>query len=84
MTDDELLTVAQVAERAGRVSKGTALGWIHSGQLVATVVSERPDSRRPRYRVDPADLAAFLASRRTRPPAKAGRRKRVVRVTEYV
>ena len=40
----------------------TVRGWIRAGELTATRLSSGPKAR---YRVDPADLQAFLLSRRT-------------------
>jgi excisionase family DNA binding protein len=69
------LTPPMVAARLG-VAAETVIGWIRDGELRAANVARR-GCRRPRYRVDPADLEAFLAARRTNapPPVRAARRK---------
>jgi len=71
------LTPPAIADRLG-VAAETVISWIRSGELPAANVARR-GCRRPRYRVDPADLAAFLAARRPDAPpptAKAARRRR--------
>jgi excisionase family DNA binding protein len=67
------MTVAQVARRR-KVSTDTVLGWIHSGELFAT--HEGTGKVRATYRVEEADLAAFLEGRRTAPKPTATRRGR--------
>lgn len=85
MSDLDALTVADVA-RLRKVDPRTVLGWIHSGQLVASDESERGEAgAKPRYRIDPAELRAFVERRKRRPTPKADRRKRRREaVTEYV
>jgi hypothetical protein len=74
-TSHRHLTPPKIAARLG-VAPETVIGWIRDGELIASNVAKR-SCRRPRYRVDPADLEAFLASRRPNSPAttKAARRK---------
>jgi hypothetical protein len=55
-----------IAARLG-VAPETVIGWIRGGELIASNVAKR-SCRRPRYRVDPADLEAFLAARRPNAP----------------
>lgn len=55
------LTVTEVARRRG-VSEDTVLGWIHSGELVAT--DEGAGKKRATWRIEESDLAVFLSSRR--------------------
>lgn len=75
--DRRYLTPDDVAKRM-KVSKNKVGAWIRSGMLPALNVSQ---SRLPRFRVRPVDLAAFerrmtvvptvrpvVASRRNRPP----------------
>jgi excisionase family DNA binding protein len=69
-----LLTVRQVADRLGLVTADAVLRLIHRGDLPAANVSSGPG--RPTWRIDPADLAAFIAARRTRPAVAGGRRLR--------
>ena len=68
------LTPRQVGERY-QVDPAKVLGWIHAGELVAIDVSQRAGGR-PRYRIDPADLAAFEQRRRVRSPSPQPRRRR--------
>jgi len=69
-----MLTPPQVARRLA-VKPGKVLGWIKSGELKAINVAQRP-SGRPRWRIDPADLAAFEARRSAGPTPKPVRRRR--------
>ena len=48
-------------------------GWIRSGELVASDLSERPGGR-PRYRISRDDLDDFLQRRQVRPAPKTTRR----------
>jgi hypothetical protein len=77
------LTPRQVGETL-QVDPAKVLGWIHAGELVAIDVSQRAGGR-PRYRIDPADLAAFEQRRRV-PAQRLGprrRRKKDASITEY-
>ena len=73
----------QVAERYGCKSD-TVLTWIHSGELRAIDVSSRK-STRPRFRIDPDDLAAFENRRsvQARPKIQRRRRRKDPRIIEY-
>ena len=62
------------AKRYG-VKPSTVIHWIRSGQLHAIDVS-RQGSRRPRFRIDPTDLAIFEAARSATPARKPTRRWR--------
>jgi len=70
------LTPPAIAARLG-VAEETVRGWITGGELPAANLARR-DCVRPRYRVDPADLEAFLAARRpgAPPPTKQVRRRK--------
>jgi hypothetical protein len=68
------LTPPQVAA-LWQVKAATVIGWIRSGQLRAVDVSSR-GSRRPRYRIDRADLLAFEQARAAVPAPKVQRRRR--------
>lgn len=57
---DRMLTPPQVAERLA-VHPEKVLRWIRSGKLPAINVTEK-EFGRPRFRVKPADLEAFVAS----------------------
>jgi len=58
-----------------RVSRDTVLGWIRSGELTAVDLAS-PGSTRPRYRIDQADLRAFLLRRQVQTTPKQKRRRR--------
>jgi hypothetical protein len=66
------LTPPQVAEQY-RVDPHRVIHWIRSGQLRAINLGD--GNKRPRYRISPADLAAFEASRSVQPPAPRVRRR---------
>lgn len=66
-------TPPQIAERFG-VDPCKVVRWIRAGQLHAVNVGD--GSKRPRYRVSPADLAVFELSRAVQPPAPRIRRRR--------
>ena len=68
-----MLTVEAIAERY-TVSAGTVLGWIKTGQLKAVNVGRAPGSKRPRWRVSAAALAAFEEARTPAPAARPARR----------
>lgn len=50
--------------------------WITSGELRAFNVATSQKSKKPRWRIDPADLATFLASRQALPRQAASPRQR--------
>jgi hypothetical protein len=63
----------------------TVIGWIRSGELPAANVARR-GATRPRFRIDPTDLAAFLAARRPDAPLAVKptrRRKQTAGVIEF-
>lgn len=66
------LTPPEIATRL-RVSPEKVLGWIRRGELRAINVS---DGNRPRYRINPDDLEAFLNRREVQPPPRIQRRSR--------
>ena len=80
------LTVAEVAERYS-VSCETVSGWIRAGELRAVNVSRSRTSRKPRWRVSPAAIEAFEASRSAAPeqpaPKSRARRKKPAGVIEF-
>jgi hypothetical protein len=59
----KLLTTTAVAEQCS-VSVDKVLFWITSKQLPAINLTERV-GKQARWRIDPADLAAFLNRRKT-------------------
>jgi excisionase family DNA binding protein len=68
------LTVADAAEKLS-VTSDKITDLIHSGQLPAVDVSLHRGGK-ARWRIDPADLDAFLAQRRTRPKPPRSQSKR--------
>lgn len=76
------LTPPALAREYG-VSVDKVLAWIRSGELRAVNVATRPAGR-PRWRIDPDDVAAFEARRTMHShPRATRRRKRPAAVTEY-
>jgi hypothetical protein len=66
------MTVPEIAKFL-RVKPQTVLCWVHSGDLIAANVAPRSGGQ-PRYRVAPADLAAFQRQRGATTPSDAPRR----------
>jgi len=82
MTDGRFLTPPQVARRLA-VSPDKVIGWIRAGELRAVHVV-RSLGGRPRWRIDPADLAVFEARRSAGPTPKPVRlRRRDPQVIEF-
>ncbi len=80
---DSFLTVADVAKRL-TIGDEQVLGFIKTGKLRASNVGL--GAKRPRWRIDPADLETFLASRRNSQPApsiRRNRRKKLSGVIEF-
>ncbi len=76
------LSPADIAERYGcKVEK--VLGWLRSGELRGIDVSARRGAK-PRWKINPADLAAFEAARAcSKAPEPTRRRRKLENVTEY-
>jgi hypothetical protein len=68
-------SIAEVAAKYA-VTVATVLAWVKGGELVGINVSRSAKSRKPRYRITAAALAAFEAARTPTPPAPTTRRKR--------
>ena len=68
------LTPPQIGEQYG-VDPAKVLGWIRRGELRAMNVATTIGGR-PRYRIAPADLAAFEAARSAGPTPRVSRRRR--------
>jgi hypothetical protein len=68
------LSPPQVAEQLG-VDPSKVIGWIVRGELVGVNVATRATGR-PRWRVSPSELAAFLARRQSTRPAAVPKRGR--------
>ena len=68
------VTPADIAKALG-VNQTKVLGWIRRGELRAVNVAATP-GRRPRWRIAPEGLEAFLAARSAQPPVKVTRRRR--------
>ena len=77
------LSPPQVGRVLG-VAPEKVIDWIRSGELRAIDVASRGSSR-PRYRIDPDDLAAFEERRRVVPAPEPSRRRRKdnPNITEY-
>lgn len=75
------LSPPEVARRLG-VAPRKVVSWITAGQLRAANVSDGP--QRPRWRIDPVDLARFLAARQPQPRVATPRRRKQSTLTEYV
>ena len=72
---DRTYTPDEIAERFG-VSPETVMAWLRAGELGGLNVSRSANSKKPRYRITSASLAAFEAARAVTPPApRAARRK---------
>jgi hypothetical protein len=67
------LTPPRIAELLG-LDVHQIHGFIKRGELVAVDLSQRRN-RRPRYRISPMALEAFLRSRQVEPPSPRARRK---------
>jgi len=67
------LTPARVAEELG-VKPERIIGWIRSGQLRGVNLGD--GLKKPRFRIAPADLEAFLIARTVQPPVPPVRRRR--------
>lgn len=78
----QYLTPPKVAERLA-VDSHRVLGWIRRGELRAVNVGD--GSQRPRFRISPADLALFEATRSAGPEPKISRvrRKKDPQITEF-
>jgi len=70
---ERYLTPPMIANQL-RVSPEKVLAWIRKAELRAINVSD--GNRRPRYRVAPEDLEAFLERRVVQPPPVIQRRRR--------
>jgi hypothetical protein len=69
-----MLTPSELAKR-WRVSASKVLGFIHRGELKALNIAARPGGR-PRFRINPADIAAFENRRSVHTVARSPPRKR--------
>jgi excisionase family DNA binding protein len=74
MPDDRYLSPCAVARRLG-VRDGKVYGWIAAGELRAANLATRAGSR-PRYRIDPQDLDAFISARQSVVTVAPVRRRR--------
>jgi len=73
------LTPPEVGRRLG-VKPARVIGWIRAGKLRGFNLS---DGQRPRFRIDPSDLAVFLARRAAGPTPKVTRRRRNPEITQF-
>ena len=82
VTASPYLSPPQVAKRLA-VDAHKVIYWIKRGELRAVNVASETGCR-PRYRISPADLAVFEASRMAGPQPKVARRRRKNQnVTEF-
>jgi excisionase family DNA binding protein len=75
------MTPPQIAKRLG-VASEKVIGWIDGGELRAVNLSA--GEVRPRWRIMPEDLAAFLASRANTPDPKQATKLKAPRVPRGV
>ncbi|QDV55485.1 helix-turn-helix domain-containing protein [Rosistilla oblonga] len=77
MVAERYFTPPQAADIIG-ANADKVIGWIHSGELVASNVAANPNGERPRWRISEDELAKFLF-RRQHPastlPAKPKRKR---------
>lgn len=73
-SDRQFQTVPQVAEMLG-VGANKVLAWIHSGDIIATDLSQSQNSR-PRWHIATAEVERFIASRRSVPAVKTAPKRR--------
>jgi hypothetical protein len=77
------LSPPEIAAEKG-VDVAKVLSWLKSGELVGYDLSERK-GKRPRYKINPADLEAFLRRRQVQPPLpRPPKTKRLAQVPSYV
>jgi excisionase family DNA binding protein len=69
------LTPPQIAERLA-VSEDTVLRWLANNELRGFRIGQKPNSKRPRWRVSEVDLLAFLERRSNGPRIEPQRRRR--------
>ena len=62
------LTPQQTADQLG-VSESTIRKWIRTEELRAVCISKNPNSKKPRFKIEPDAVTEFLQARSTRPPA---------------
>ena len=83
---DTMLSTRQVSRHLN-VNIQRVLFWIRQGTLPAVNISTNPDGEesqhRPRYRIDPSDLASFMASRRVVPQPNPCRKRPKKRQMDY-
>ena len=77
------LTPADIAATLG-VDIAKVHAWLKSGELIGCDLAERR-GKRPRFKVNPVELEAFLRRRQVQPPvARPPRLKRLSAVPSYV
>lgn len=77
-----MLTPPQIAARLA-VKSAKVIRWIVAGELVGINVANTGCTR-PRWRVDPADLEAFLRRRSAVPTPTAKRRRKEKSPADFV
>jgi|GEM_PF-3527680 len=84
-SDRQFQTVPQVAEMLG-VGPNKILGWIRTGDIVATDLSQSQNAR-PRWHIATAEVDRFVAARRSVPattPIPVSHRKPKSSIVEFV
>jgi hypothetical protein len=75
-------TPAHVAA-SQNIDVGKVLDWIHAGELIARNLATRSGGR-PRWRISPEHLEAFLLRRQSSAPPKIRKRSKPRRVKSFV
>jgi excisionase family DNA binding protein len=79
----KMLRPQEVAERLD-VPAETVRGWCRSGKLTAIDVSRVAGTGKPRYRISPDSLAAFIEQVELSKPAQRSARKLVVKKRQFL
>ena len=79
-------TIASIPQLSSHIaiSQSKILGWIRSGELIATNMASTTSGCRPMYRVSRPDYERFLASRSTAPAVAQARQSRRSAVKDFV
>lgn len=67
-----------------RVARSNVVAWINAGELAAIDTSKVKNSKRPRWRVSPDAVKAFLESRRNYVKPQRTKVAQQIRRKEYV
>ncbi len=72
---EQFFTPPQAAKVLG-VTADKVIGWINSGELVASNLAADPNGERPRWRIGEDDLGKFLIRRRHAAASQSPKRNR--------